>query len=105
MLYSLWLIYRNNRLMLCDICCSNLNRFGPRAESIGAPFLVAIVYVGLRDRDNALLWLERAAGTTETLGRIGLYGLESSIYDWLREDDRFDNIRLAAHSRQLDSAC
>lgn len=77
----------------------------PRAESIGAPFLVAIVYVGLRDRDNALLWLERAAGTTETLGRIGLYGLESSIYDWLREDDRFDNIRLAAHGRQLDSAC
>ena len=82
-----------------------LDRLRPKAESIGAPFLVAIVYVGLRDRDNALLWLERAAGTTEMLGRAGLYGLESSVYDWLREDDRFDSIRLAAYSGQLDSTC
>jgi len=77
----------------------------PKAESIGAPFLVAIVYVGLRDRDNALIWLERAAETTEMLGRIGHYGLESSIYDWLRDDDRFVHVRLAAHSREHDSPC
>ncbi|MDH4109110.1 MAG: winged helix-turn-helix domain-containing protein [Gammaproteobacteria bacterium] len=73
-----------------------LVRLAPRAESMGAPFLVAIVYVGLKDRDNALLWLGKASGTTDTLGGRGLYSLESAIYDWLREDQRFDEIRLAA---------
>jgi TolB-like protein/DNA-binding winged helix-turn-helix (wHTH) protein len=64
------------------------------AEAIDAPFLVAIVYVGLQqDRDRSLEWLERAASSQNNLRRDGLYGLNSPIYDWLRDDPRFERIR------------
>lgn len=64
-----------------------------QAEAVNSPFLVAIVYVGLRDSEGALTWLEKAAASWNILGRDGLYGLESPVYDWLRDDPRFGRIR------------
>lgn len=72
------------------------------AVAIDAPFLVAIVYVGLKDRDGALEWLEKAASSANILGRRGLYGLDNPIYNWLRDDPRFAQIRQVVHSPTRD---
>jgi TolB-like protein/DNA-binding winged helix-turn-helix (wHTH) protein/Tfp pilus assembly protein PilF len=64
-----------------------------QAEAIDAPFLVAIVYVGLQDRDGALEWLERAASSSNMPNMGGLFGLDKPVYDWLRNDPRFERIR------------
>jgi TolB-like protein/DNA-binding winged helix-turn-helix (wHTH) protein/thioredoxin-like negative regulator of GroEL len=73
-----------------------------QAEAVDAPFLVAIVYVGLQDRDGALEWLERAASSSNMLRRGGLYGLDNPIYDWLRNDPRFEQIRRVAEGPGRD---
>jgi TolB-like protein/DNA-binding winged helix-turn-helix (wHTH) protein/thioredoxin-like negative regulator of GroEL len=69
-----------------------------QASTVDVPFLVAIVYVGLQDRDDALKWLERAAAapTRSMFTRRSYYGLDSPIYDWLRSDPRFERIRRLA---------
>ena len=71
-----------------------LTELHAQAEALDAPFLIAIVYVGLQqDRDSALEWLERAATSQNPFRRDGLYGPNSPIYDWLRDDPRFERIR------------
>lgn len=70
-----------------------LEELQAQAEAIDAPFLVAIVYVGLQDRDGALEWLERAASSSNILRRGSLYALDKPIYDWLRNDPRLERIR------------
>jgi len=63
------------------------------AEATDSPFLVAIVYVALQDRENALKWLERTAASSSITLRPGnLYGLDRPIYDWLRDDRQFQKI-------------
>ena len=64
----------------------------PLAESIGDPFEVAIVYVGLQDRENSITWLAKTARETRTLHRTGPWGIGAPIYDWLRSDARFAEI-------------
>jgi TolB-like protein/DNA-binding winged helix-turn-helix (wHTH) protein/Flp pilus assembly protein TadD len=65
------------------------------AEAADAPWLVAIVYVGLQDRNGALEWLERTAVSSSSiiLRPNSQYGLDRPIYDWLREDRRFQQIQ------------
>jgi TolB-like protein/DNA-binding winged helix-turn-helix (wHTH) protein/Tfp pilus assembly protein PilF len=65
------------------------------AEAADAPWLVAIVYVGLQDRNGALEWLERTAVSSSSiiLRPNNLYGLDRPIYDWLRDDRRFKQIQ------------
>jgi tetratricopeptide (TPR) repeat protein len=46
-----------------------------------SPSLIALVYIGLDDRANALEWLEKA------------YRQHSSMMTWLKTDPRFDRIR------------
>jgi len=68
---------------------------GPAGEMDNA-FLVAIVYVGLRDKEKALEWLSKAAHSSKVLSKRGFYGLDDPIYDWLRDDPRFVEIRRVA---------
>jgi Flp pilus assembly protein TadD len=65
------------------------------AEAADAPWLVAIVYVGLQDRNGALKWLERTVVSSSSIiiRPNSLYGLDRPIYDWLREDPRFQQIQ------------
>jgi Flp pilus assembly protein TadD len=80
-----------------------LDELQARAGILDTPFLVAIVYVGLRDSDGALTWLEKAAIAWNIFGRDGLFGLDSPIYDWLREDPRFDQVRQALDASLRDA--
>ena len=64
----------------------------PAAELLDSPFEVAIVFVGLRDRDNALEWLARAARQPQLLRESAPWGIGSALYDWLRDDPRFADI-------------
>jgi TolB-like protein/DNA-binding winged helix-turn-helix (wHTH) protein/Tfp pilus assembly protein PilF len=70
------------------------------ASTIDAPFLVAIVYVGLKDREGALKWLARALSSAPTstnlVTRRTYYGLDRPMYDWLRDDPEFERIRRLA---------
>ena len=61
----------------------------PAIEQVGDPYLAAIVFVALRDRDNAITWLSRAAENSRALRRPSAYGIRSPMYDWLRDDPRF----------------
>lgn len=61
----------------------------PLAKSIDDPLSVAIVYVGLRDREPALDWLSRTARETRALHRASPWSLQAPMYDWLRDDARF----------------
>lgn len=71
-----------------------LEELQAQAEAIDAPFLVAIVHVGLQqDKDVALEWLERAAIPRNVRFIGGLYWLNHPVYDWLRGDPRFERIR------------
>jgi tetratricopeptide (TPR) repeat protein len=80
---------------------AGLEELQAQAEAIDAPFLVAIVYVGLEDRDGALEWLERAASSNmPNMG--GLFGLDNPVYDWLRNDPRFEQIRQLAEGPGRD---
>lgn len=73
-----------------------------RAGILDTPFLVAIVYVGLRDSDGALKWLKKAAIAWNIFGRDGLFALDSPVYDWLREDPRFEQVRQAVDASVHD---
>jgi TolB-like protein/DNA-binding winged helix-turn-helix (wHTH) protein/tetratricopeptide (TPR) repeat protein len=77
------------------------------ASAMDAPFLVAIVYVGLKDRDGALKWLERAlvqaTPASNLLIRRTYYGLDRPMYDWLRDDPRFERIRRLAQGSIPDA--
>ena len=64
----------------------------PLAASVDAPFFIALVYVGLEDRENSIEWLAKTARQTRTLHQIGLWGIQSPLYDWLRDDPRFAQI-------------
>ena len=81
---------------------AGLEELQAQAEAIDAPFLVAIVYVGLQDREGALKWLERAASSPTMPSRGGLFGLDNPVYDWLRNDPRFEQIRELAESPGRD---
>ena len=62
------------------------------AESTDDPSHVAIVYVGLRQREESLEWLERTVQRTRVLHGRPPWGLHSPIYDWLRDDPRFGRL-------------
>lgn len=66
-----------------------LEKITAEASHTNDPFNAAIVYVGLRDREHALDWLSRVADESRTLHKIGPFGIQAPIYDWLREDPRF----------------
>ena len=58
---------------------AGLEELQAQAETLDAPFLVAIVYVGLQDRDDAFKWLEKAASSSTTMpSRGGLFRLDNS---------------------------
>lgn len=64
----------------------------PKSEEIDLPFLVALIYVALQDREPALEWLEKAAPLSSPNFFKGLYRLDSPMYDWLRDDPRFEAV-------------
>jgi tetratricopeptide (TPR) repeat protein len=64
----------------------------PAAEALDDPLDVAIVYVGLEDRENSLAWLAKAAQQTRALHTLAPWGIRAPLYDWLRDDARFAEI-------------
>lgn len=66
----------------------------PIAQSRGDPFHVALVYVGLHEREQSLEWLTKAVQQTRILHGRPPWGLQASIYDWLRDDARFGQLEL-----------
>jgi len=76
-----------------------LSSLRPMAEAHNDPFDIAIVYVGLRDADNAIGWLAKTARQTRTLHMAAPWGIQAPIYDWLRGDARFLEIQ-----REIQSA-
>jgi DNA-binding winged helix-turn-helix (wHTH) protein/Tfp pilus assembly protein PilF len=66
-----------------------LSSLRPLAEALDDPFDIAIVYVGLRDRENSLEWIARTARQTRTLHMQGPWGIHAPMFDWLRGDARF----------------
>lgn len=70
-----------------------LDDLAPIAQALGEPFPVAIVYVGLKDRENALKWLALTAQQTRTLEGKPTWGLHAPFYDWLRDDPRFRQLQ------------
>jgi tetratricopeptide (TPR) repeat protein len=76
---------RDDKVRTRDLLDSML----PLAETDGYPFGVAVVYVGLEDRDHALEWLEKTARQTRSLHTTGPFGIRAPLYDWLRDDPRF----------------
>ncbi len=74
-----------------------------QAEAKDVPALLAIVYVGLQDKEGALKWFARARASSNSLfgPMAGLLGLDNPIYDWLRDDPVFD--RLARSVRDPNS--
>jgi DNA-binding winged helix-turn-helix (wHTH) protein/tetratricopeptide (TPR) repeat protein len=66
-----------------------LDRLQPDVMSTEFPLDLAIVYVGLRDREKSLEWLEKTAHETRFLHGRPPWGLHAPMYDWLRGDARF----------------
>jgi DNA-binding winged helix-turn-helix (wHTH) protein/tetratricopeptide (TPR) repeat protein len=64
----------------------------PAAEALDDPFDVAIVYVGLKERDKSIEWLAKTAQQTRALHMIAPWGIRAPLYDWLRDDPRFTEI-------------
>jgi len=64
----------------------------PRAEAIDDPLDIAIVYVALADRERSLEWLGKAARQSRSLRMTGPWGIQTPLYDWLRDDVRFAQI-------------
>jgi len=76
-----------------EMATAALDELRAQAERLNEPFLMAIVYVGLEDREAALAWLEKSVENTSPMLRPGnLYGLDRPMYDWLRDDRRFQQI-------------
>jgi tetratricopeptide (TPR) repeat protein len=53
------------------------------------PGLIALMYIGLNEREQALIWLDRA------------YQQHSSMMAWLKVDPRFDSIRSEPRFQEL----
>ncbi|HEU0225052.1 MAG TPA: tetratricopeptide repeat protein [Steroidobacteraceae bacterium] len=66
-----------------------LDRVLPIARSNDDSFHVAIVYVGLKEREASLEWLAKTVQGTRILHGKPPWGLHAQIYDWLRDDARF----------------
>jgi DNA-binding winged helix-turn-helix (wHTH) protein/Tfp pilus assembly protein PilF len=64
----------------------------PAAQALDDPLDVAIVYVGLEDRENSIEWLARTAHQTRALHTTAPWGIRAPLYDWLRDDPRFVQI-------------
>jgi serine/threonine-protein kinase len=62
------------------------------ADPAEDPFAVAIVYVGLEEREQSLAWLEKTVRQTRILHGRPFWGLHTPIYDWLRDDSRFKRL-------------
>ena len=71
-------------------------------ESADDPFHVAIVYVGLKEREESLKWLDRTVQATRVLHGSPPWGLQSPIYDWLRHDPRFGQLQRAIDETSVD---
>jgi DNA-binding winged helix-turn-helix (wHTH) protein/Tfp pilus assembly protein PilF len=69
-----------------------LDRLLSITQTSGDPFHVAIVYVGLRERDESLDWLERSVQETRALHGRPPWGLHAPMYDWLRGEARFKRL-------------
>jgi DNA-binding winged helix-turn-helix (wHTH) protein/tetratricopeptide (TPR) repeat protein len=78
-----------------ELSREKLDAIIPMAQKVGDPFSVAIVYVGLRDREHALEWLTDTARKSRNLHRKGPYGIGSPFYDWLRNDPGFREVERA----------
>jgi DNA-binding winged helix-turn-helix (wHTH) protein/Tfp pilus assembly protein PilF len=64
----------------------------PAAEALDDPLDVAIVYVGLKDRESSIEWLTKTAQQTRALHATAPWGIRAPLYDWLRGDARFAEI-------------
>jgi DNA-binding winged helix-turn-helix (wHTH) protein/Tfp pilus assembly protein PilF len=71
------------------------------AQATEDPFAVATVYVGLRDREKSLEWLGRTVQQTRILQGRPPWGLHTSMYDWLRDDPRFQRLLQEVHSAAI----
>lgn len=69
-----------------------LDRLQQIARPSEDPFNVAIVYVGLREREESLNWLEKTVQQTRVLHGRPPWGLHAAMYDWLRDDPRFQRL-------------
>lgn len=66
-----------------DEACGILERLEERAGHQYVPsYWIALIYIGLDDRDRAFAWLERA------------YRERSSWLAWIKVEPRFDRLRL-----------
>ena len=67
----------------------------PEAETLDDPLVVAIVYVGLKDKENSIAWLQKTARESRALQMTAPWGIRAPLYDWLRDDARFAEIERA----------
>lgn len=76
-----------------------LEKLLPIAQATNAPLDVAIVHVGLKEREKSLEWLEKTIQQTPLLFGRPPWGLHAPMYDWLRDDARFKRLEqeVAAH--------
>lgn len=82
------------------LAAAALGELRAQADRLNEPFLPAIVYVGLQDKEGALAWLEKCAEIASPMLRPGsLYGLDRPMYDWLRDDHRFQQISQSVKER------
>ena len=65
----------------------------PMAEADDDPFTLALAYTLLRDREQALKWLARTARETRVLHRPSPWDLNSTLYDWLRDEHAFRQLQ------------
>jgi DNA-binding winged helix-turn-helix (wHTH) protein/Tfp pilus assembly protein PilF len=66
-----------------------LGKLRSAPDSASDPFVLAITYVGLGQREESLAWLEKTVQQTRILHGHPFWGLQAPIYDWLRDDVRF----------------
>lgn len=66
-----------------------LDRMRSIARSSENPLDIAIIYVGLQEREKSLEWLQKTVRQTRVLHGRPPWGLHAPIYDWLRNDPRF----------------
>jgi hypothetical protein len=89
-LYTPWIAYayalsgkRAEAYRLIDIMKANLK------TSLAKPFGIAVVYGGLKQKDQALAWLEKAHQERDPL--IFTCTVEPA-FDWLRSDPHFQDL-------------
>jgi TolB-like protein/DNA-binding winged helix-turn-helix (wHTH) protein/Tfp pilus assembly protein PilF len=89
-LYAPWIAYayalsgkRAEAYRLIDIMKANLK------TSLAKPFGIAVVYCGLKQKDQALAWLEKAYQERNT----GIFTCTvEPAFDWLRSDPHFQDL-------------